>query len=46
MVEIRLVDYFVVGEAIGIVATLLVSFYYSRKQMQKALNRHRNKGYK
>ena len=35
MVELGLVDYFVMGEAIGIVATLLVSFYYSRKQMQK-----------
>ena len=35
MVELALVDYFVMGEAVGIVATLLVSFYYSRKQMQK-----------
>ena len=35
MVELSLVDYFVMGEAVGIVATLLVSFYYSRKQMQK-----------
>ena len=35
MVELTLVDYFVMGEAIGIVATLFVSFYYSRKQMQK-----------
>jgi hypothetical protein len=35
MVEVALVDYFVMGEAIGIVATLVVSFYYSRKQMQK-----------
>jgi hypothetical protein len=35
MVELALVDYFVMGEAIGIVATLVVSFYYSRKQMQK-----------
>jgi hypothetical protein len=35
MVELGLVDYFVMGEAVGIVATLLVSFYYSRKQMQK-----------
>jgi hypothetical protein len=35
MAEIGLVDYFVMGEAVGIVATLLVSFYYSRKQMQK-----------
>jgi hypothetical protein len=31
MAEIGLVDYFVMGEAAGIVATLLVSFYYSRK---------------
>ncbi len=30
-----LVDFFVMGEAVGIVATLFVSFYYSRKQMQK-----------
>jgi hypothetical protein len=35
MVEIALVDYFVMGEAIGIVATLFVLFYFSRKQMQK-----------
>lgn len=35
MVGLTLVDYFVMGEAIGIVATLFVSFYYSRKQMQK-----------
>src|ERR671933_2189079 len=35
MVELSLVDYFVMGEAVGIVATLLVSFYYSRRQMQK-----------
>ena len=35
MVELGLVDYFVMGEAIGIVAMLFVSFYYSRKQMQK-----------
>lgn len=35
MAELALVDYFVMGEAIGIVATLFVSFYYSRKQMQK-----------
>ncbi len=35
MAEIGLVDYFVMGEAVGIVATLLVSFYFSRKQMQK-----------
>ena len=35
MVELGLVDYFVMGEAIGIVATLFVSFYFSRKQMQK-----------
>ena len=35
MAELGLVDYFIMGEAIGIVATLLVSFYYSRKQIQK-----------
>jgi hypothetical protein len=35
MVELGIVDYFVMGEAVGIVATLLVSFYFSRKQMQK-----------
>ena len=35
MVELALVDYFVMGEAIGIVATLFVSFYFSRKQIQK-----------
>jgi hypothetical protein len=35
MAELALVDYFVMGEPIGIVATLFVSFDYSRKQMQK-----------
>ena len=35
MVEIGLVDYFVMGEAVGIVATFAMAFYYSRKQMQK-----------
>jgi hypothetical protein len=35
MAELGLVDYFVMGEAIGIVDTLFVAFYYSRKQMQK-----------
>src|ERR671930_2441847 len=35
MAELALVDYFVMGEAIGIVATLFVSFYFQRKQMQK-----------
>jgi hypothetical protein len=35
MVELALVDYFVMGEAIGIVATFVVSLYYSRKRMQK-----------
>src|SRR5579884_3710694 len=35
MAELALVDYFVMAEAIGIVATLVVSFYYLRKQMQK-----------
>jgi hypothetical protein len=35
MVELGIVDYFVMGEAVGIVATLFVSFFYSRKQMQK-----------
>ena len=35
MVELGIVDYFVMGEAVGIVATFLVSFYFSRKQMQK-----------
>jgi hypothetical protein len=34
MAELALVDYFVMGEAIGIVATLFVIFYFSRKQMQ------------
>jgi hypothetical protein len=35
MIELTLVDFFVVGEAIGIAATFVVSLYYSRKQMQK-----------
>ena len=35
MIEIGLVDYFVMGEAVGIVLTFIFSLYYSRKQMQK-----------
>jgi hypothetical protein len=35
MTELTLVDYFVMGEAVGIVSTFIVSLYYSRKQMQK-----------
>jgi hypothetical protein len=35
MAELGLVDYFVMGEAVGIVATFVVAFYFSRKQMQK-----------
>jgi len=35
MAELGLVDYFVMGEAVGIVATFVMAFYYSRKQMQK-----------
>jgi hypothetical protein len=35
MAELALVDYFVMGEAVGIVATFVAAFYYSRKQMQK-----------
>jgi hypothetical protein len=35
MVELGLVDYFIMGEAVGIVATFVAAFYYSRRQMQK-----------
>ena len=35
MVELSLVDYFVMGEAVGIVLTFIFSLYYSRKHMQK-----------
>jgi hypothetical protein len=35
MTELGLVDYFVMGEAVGIVATFVMAFYYSRKQMQQ-----------
>ena len=34
MSEIGLVEYFGMGEAIGIIATLFVILYFSRKQMQ------------
>jgi len=34
MVEIGLAEYFGVGEAIGIIATLVVILYFSRKQMR------------
>jgi hypothetical protein len=35
MAEFGLVEYFGIGEALGIIGTLFVVFYYSRKQMQK-----------
>jgi hypothetical protein len=35
MAEFGLVEYFAIGEAVGIIGTLFVVFYYSRKQMQK-----------
>ena len=35
MTELGLVDYFVMGESVGIVASFVMAFYYSRKQMQK-----------
>ena len=34
MTEIGLAEYFGIGEAIGIIATLFVILYFSRKQMQ------------
>ena len=34
MVEIGLTEYFGMGEAIGIIATMLVVLYFSRKQME------------
>lgn len=34
MIEVGLAEYFGIGEAIGIMATLLVIMYFSRKQMQ------------
>jgi len=35
MAEIGLVDYFLISEVIGIFATLIVVFYFSKKQTQK-----------
>ena len=35
MAEVGLVEYFIMGEAVGIVAAFFVGFYYSRKGMQK-----------
>jgi len=34
MTEIGIAEYFGIGEAIGIIATLFVILYFSRKQMQ------------
>ena len=34
MIEIGLAEYFGIGEAIGIIVTLFVILYFSRKQMQ------------
>ena len=33
--EFGLVEYFEIGEVLGIIGTLFVVFYYSRKQMQE-----------
>src|SRR3954465_4939990 len=38
MIELSIVDYFVMGEAVGIVSTFIATLYYSRKQMQKLSN--------
>jgi hypothetical protein len=35
MAEFGLVEFFEIGEAVGIVATLFMVFYFSRKQMPK-----------
>jgi hypothetical protein len=35
MIELTIVDYFIMGEAVGIVSTFIATLYYSRKQMQK-----------
>jgi hypothetical protein len=35
MAELALVDYFIMEEAVGIVATFIAVLYYSGKQMQK-----------
>jgi hypothetical protein len=35
MAEVGIAEYFGMAEALGIIATLFVSFYFSRKQMQK-----------
>ena len=34
MVEVGIAEYFSIGEALGIIATLFVVLYFSRKQMQ------------
>ena len=34
MVEVGIAEYFSIGEALGIIATLFVILYFSRKQMQ------------
>jgi len=34
MAELGIVEYFGMGEALGIIATLFVVLYFSRKQMQ------------
>src|SRR5919197_2961292 len=37
MAELGLAEYFGIGETIGIITTLFVIFYYSRKQMKSLL---------
>ena len=41
MTEVGLAEYFGMGEAIGIIATLFVILYFSRKQME-TVSRYRN----
>jgi len=38
MIELSLVDYFIMGEAVGIVSTFIATLYYSRKQNAKGIN--------
>jgi hypothetical protein len=42
MVEIGIAEYFDIGAALGIIGTMFVVLYYSRKQAQGYNTRYRN----
>ena len=46
MVEVGIAEYFSIGEALGIIGTMFVVLYFSRKHMQRLTVDIENKGSK